>query len=413
MPIPATAGDLARQAAAAVDAEAAVRLAQQLVRIDSVYRPAAGGSEAACAAWLAERLRELGLRVIVEEAAPGRPNVVADLEGSGPGRTLLFEGHTDVVTEGDRRAWTRDPFGGEIADGRLYGRGACDMKGGIAAAVAAVEALRRAAPALPGRIRLAFVADEEGLMLGIKHFIRAGWAEGVDGAIVCEPEENELCLVQKGALRVVVTFTGRMAHGAMPYAGINPIPAAAAFVSRVHALDAATREQLGAHPLLGRPHITPTILQAPSEGEPQHNVVPAGARVALDIRTVPGQDHRALEARLAALLAESLGPFPGVTGEIVLVEDRPWTETPREAAVVRAVEAAHRLVLGDAPRYGGVPGTTDGTFLRAWAGVPIVTMGPGVRTVPHQADEWVGVADLATAARLYAAAAVLFLAGGG
>jgi succinyl-diaminopimelate desuccinylase len=154
--------DVAREAAAAVDASEVVRLARELVRIDSVYRPESGGYETACARFLAGYSAERGFRVTYEEAAPGRPNVIADLDGASAGPMLILEGHTGVVTEGDRAAWTHDPFGGEISEGRLYGRGACDLKGGLAAAICAAVAVGAAAPDLPGRSRLAMVADEEG-----------------------------------------------------------------------------------------------------------------------------------------------------------------------------------------------------------------------------------------------------------
>ena len=408
---PATA-DLARRAADAVDEAYLSRLAQQLVNIRSVYEPEQGGSEKEVAEFVAAALRDLGLEPILEEAAPGRPNVICDWQGSAfdPARhrTLMLEGHTDVVTEGDASLWHHPPFAGVIEDGRLHGRGACDMKAGVAAAMAALDAVRRTAPELPGRIRLGIVADEEGMMLGIKHFIERGWADEVSGAIICEPEENELCLFQKGAMRVRVTFTGVMAHGAMPYAGVNPIAGLSSFIERVKGLEAAEQARLGEHEHLGLPWLTPTIVRAPIAGEAQHNVMPESALLALDIRTVPGQDHAALLAELERFAEQLASSTPGLRVEVACFESRPWTETPADDPLVRALEAAYPLVLGASPRYGGVPGATDGTFLRAWADVPIVTVGPGVRTVPHQRDEYVDLADVAAAARLYAAAAVYY-----
>jgi succinyl-diaminopimelate desuccinylase len=401
---------LAAAAVAAVDADAVVSLARDLVRIPSVYRPeVAGADETAVASFLAEHLRGLGLAVTVEEAAPGRPNVTADWVFERPGRGLILEGHTDVVTEGDPAAWTDPPFAGVLRDDRLYGRGAADMKGGLAAAACALDAARRACPALAGRVRLAAVADEEAMMLGIKAFIRAGRAEGYDGAIVCEPEENEICLHQKGAIRLLATFRGRMAHGAMPYAGANPIPAAARFVEALVEQERREQARRGAHRFLGRPHITPTTIRAPAQGTPQFNVMAGEAQVTVDVRTIPGQDHAALVEALREAAASAAGPDARVSAAVELVEDRPWTETPADAPVVRAVERAVRTALGREPTYGGVPGTTDGTFLHAWAGLPVVTIGPGNRHIPHQADEHVEIAQLIAAAHLYAAAIVYFL----
>lgn len=408
--------ELARRAAEAVDPERVVALARDLVRVRSVFEPETGGNEAAAAEFVRAELEALGLDPVVEEAAPGRPNVICDWAGTRfdpvRDRTLMFEGHTDVVTEGDPAAWRHPPFAGVIEDGKLHGRGSADMKGGVAGAIAALEAVRRVAPDLPGRIRLGIVADEEGMMLGIKSFIANGWADEVDGAIVCEPEENEICLFQKGALRVRVEFVGVMAHGAMPYAGVNPITALADYVVKVRELERAEQERLGEHRYLGWPFFTPTIARAPVTGTPQNNVMPERASLALDIRTVPGQDHDALVAALEGFAKALEGTTPRLRVEVDCFESRPWTETPADDPLVGAVERAYRATLGGEPRYGGVPGATDGTFLHALAGVPIVTIGPGDRTIPHQLDEFVRLDELVASARLYAAAAVEFLAGG-
>ena len=414
---PATVETLAAAAAAAVDGEALVRRTRELVRIRSVFDRDSGSNETAAAMAVAVELQAIGLAVRIDEVAPGRPNVIADWVGSAfdpeRDRTLMFEGHTDVVTEGDRSGWTRDPYGAELVleaagNTRLYGRGSADMKAGVAAAIAAVEALQRAAPDLPGRVRLGIVVDEEGLMLGIKHFVAQGHADGVDGAIICEPEENELCLFQKGAMRVHVHVRGVMAHGAMPYAGVNPITGLQRFLAAVAALQAGEQARLGAHPYLGLPWLTPTIVRAPVVGEAQLNVMPERAYAALDIRTIPGQHHDTLYQQLRAAADALEADTEGLSIELDFFESRPWTATDPHDPLVAALEAAYPAVLGGEPRYGGVPGATDGTFLHA-AGVPIVTVGPGDRTIPHQVDEFVRVEEVVAAARLYAAAAVRYL----
>ncbi|HET8679855.1 MAG TPA: M20 family metallopeptidase [bacterium] len=402
----ATAG----RAAAAVDADEVVRLTRALVRIPSVYRSGDPlRTESAAAAHVLEYLHGQGLSVSAYDVAPDRPNVVADWHGPPGGRGLILEGHTDVVTEGDHAAWSHPPFDAVLEDGRIYGRGAADMKGGLAAAMVALGAVRRAAPDLPGRVRLAALADEEGMMLGVKAFIRDGHARGFDAAIICEPEENEICLCQKGAIRILATFRGKMSHGAMPYAGINPIPWAAHFTSALIEEEARQQQRCGPHHLLGLPFITPTTLRAPIYGEPQFNVIAGEAQVTVDVRTVPGQDHAEICTALQSIADHLRGSDPRTQVALEIIEDRPWTETPASDPVVRAVERACRAVTGREPRYGGVPGATDGTFLRALAGLPIVTIGPGSRTIPHQADEYVDVGEVVEAARLYAATIVYFL----
>ena len=415
--------ELARRAAEAVDQERVIELAQGLVRVRSVYDEARGTTEARAAKYVADQLRAAGFEPVVEEAAPGRPNVICDVEGSafdaGSHRTLMFEGHTDVVTEGDPSVWTVPPFEGRIdpgpdgenASGVLHGRGSADMKAGVAAAIAATEAVRRVAPDLPGRIRLGVVADEEGMMLGIKSFIANGWADDVDGAIVCEPEENEICLFQKGAMRLHVRAFGVMSHGAMPYAGVNPIRGLADLIVGLRELERFEQQRVGEHEHLGLPWITPTIVQAPAQGEAQLNVMPDEAYMALDVRTVPGQDHADLEAKINEVARRLEAGTPRLRFEVELFESRPWTATDPADPLVAAVERAYRPVFGTQPRYGGVPGATDGTFLWAWKGIPIVTIGPGDRTIPHQVDEFVRLPDTIAAARLYAAAAIEYLMG--
>ena len=397
-----------------IDREELVRLAQDLVRIPSVYRPEEpGGNEGEAARFVAEYLKGTGFEVRVEEVAPGRPNVWAVWDGSLPGRTLLFEAHTDVVTEGDARDWEYPPFAAERVGGRIYGRGACDTKGNLAAAVLAVRAVKDSGVPFPGRLVLCHPVDEEGMMGGIKAFIEGGHAEGVDAAVICEPEENTICVEQKGALRVEVTVRGRMAHGAMPLSGVNPVTRAARFVVAVEELEREEKERHGEHPFLGYPSLTPTILMGPDCGEPQINVVPASAYVALDVRTIPAQSQEDLVVKLRGILSRLALEDPDFDATLEVIEERPPTQTPRDEPLVRAAAAAYRDLAGEEPRYDGVPGATDGTFLHAWAGIPVVTTGAGGREVPHHKDEWVDEEELLAACRLYAATAVYYAYGKG
>jgi succinyl-diaminopimelate desuccinylase len=384
---------------------------QALVRIPSVYRPATGETEAPAAQWVADRLREMGLATSVEEAAPGRPNVIGLYDAGADGPRLMFEGHTDVVTEGPRDAWTHDPFGGEIANGRIYGRGACDMKGGLVAAMAAVKALVASGVQLKGSILIAALADEEGSMSGVKHFVQNGWADRVDAAIICEPEDNRLCIAQKGVMWVRVTCEGQMAHGAMPRTGVNPIYPMAHFLVRVQELERGEIARHGSHELLGEPSITPTICAAPppGQGEPQNNVMPARCQATLDLRLVPDQSPTELETELCSLLHQMERAHPGCRMSLEVLETRPPTATPKDHPLVETLAGAYRDLTGHEPVFGGVPGSTDGTILHVERGVPIVTCGPGDTFLPHQVDEYLDIEQLITATQLYALAAARFL----
>ena len=391
--------DLAAQAAAAIDTDELVRLTQALVQIESYYP---GPGEQPVVDFLKPYLREQGFKTNIQDVAPGRPNLIADL-GSGPGG-LILEGHTDVVTHGNLDQWEIPPYEARIVEGKIYGRGSCDMKGGLAAAIVAAQAVKKVLAEPAKTLRLCIPCDEEGLMIGIKAFVKAGYAEGFAGAIICEPEENEVCLWQKGAMRVWANLWGKMAHGAMPYAGANPIPAASRFVAELGKIQAELQAQ-SQHQYLGLPWVTPTVFQA-GAGEGQFNVIPDKVRIGIDIRTNSGQDHRAIEQRLRDALTISLNE--GVRGELEVFEERPATQTSRDSSLVKAVEQGLQM-LGMPLKYGGGPGATDGTFLWAWAGLPIVTIGPGGKTIPHQAIEYIEIEELIASARLYAASSVLIL----
>lgn len=392
-----------------VDEQEVVRLTQELVRIPSVYRPdQPGGNEERVALFVADHLRNMGLEVYYEEVVPGRPNVIAIYDSGRPGKTLLFEAHTDVVTEGDREVWSYDPFGATIANGRIYGRGSCDTKGNLAAAICAVKAIQRSQQPFAGKILLCIPCDEEGMMIGIKDFIRRGWADQVDAAIICEPEENQLCITQKGAMRAILRTFGKMAHGAMPLTGINPNTRMAQAILELEELERKEMARLGEHPMLGWPSITPTILQAPVKGDAQINVVPDQCMTTLDIRTVPGQHHDVLQAEMQAILQRLGQEDDKFRATLEVIEERPWTLTAMEEEVVKAVASSYRELTGKEPVYNGVPGATDGTFLHK-AGIPILTTGAGDRHIPHHADEYVDIAQLVESTQLFALSALTFL----
>ncbi|WP_209121076.1 M20 family metallopeptidase [Alkalihalobacillus sp. BA299] len=393
------------------DRQEVIELTQKLVQIPSVYRPGVeGGNEEKVAYFVANYLQDLGIEAHVQEVEPGRPNVIGIIDSGKPGPTLLFEGHTDVVTEGDPDAWDYDPFGAVIENGRMYGRGTNDTKGNLACMITAVHSILRDQEEWTGKIILCIPCDEEGLMIGIKHFIDQGWAKDVDGAIICEPEENQLCITQKGAMRVVIRVHGKMAHGAMPLSGINPNTRMAKIICELDEYEKREKRRLGRHEQLGWPSITPTILQAPVKGDPQINVVPDQCMTTLDIRTIPGQYHDEIEREIQAILDELAKDDPDFSAEFEVIEDRPWTETNKEEPVVKALAEAYKNVTGKEPIYNGVPGATDGTFLHL-AGVPIVTIGAGDREVPHQINEYVDIEELAETTEIYRTAALIFLNG--
>jgi len=408
-----------------IDADELIGLTSDLVKINSVWDPAVGTSEQAAADHVARWADKQGFDVQQEEVALGRPNVIVTWR-VGPGkRTLMFEGHTDVVTPGDISAWRYDPFGAEIVGRRMYGRGTNDTKGNLVAMLTAMAALKRSGVKLAGTIIGGVLCDEEDQMLGVRNFIEQGHADAITGAIICEPQDGLICTTQKGALRAQFTIAGRMSHGAMPLSGLNTAPAVAKLINGLHDLELGAVEGSGRDEHLGWPSFTPTVIQVPAGGVPQLNVMPGEARVLVDIRTIPGQSHPDIKSKLSALATEienetrndyekydrrlNLERNHDLSVAMEILTDRPCTLTDRRDPVVAAADWASRKISGTEPTYAGVPGATDGTFLWALKKIPIVTMGAGDRQVPHQVDEWVDLDQLIETAKIYALTALHYL----
>jgi succinyl-diaminopimelate desuccinylase len=394
-----------------VDADELVNLTRDLVRIPSVIRPnEPDGNEAAVAEYVQRWFVKEGFDVEVHPVAPGRPNVLAVLGDKGQGKSLLLEGHTDVVTEGDPAQWTHPPFGAALVDGRIYGRGSADMKSGLAAAMIAAAAFKRSHTRLNGRLVVGALVDEEADMIGVHHLCATTIGRELDAAIICEPEENELCLEQRGVVWARVTVRGRMAHGAMPEAGANPITGLGALLREIPALERALRRLCEKSRHLQPPTVTPTIVRAPLSGMPQQNVIPATAEATIDIRLTPGPDADAIAAEVDAACRRAAGACEDITLDWRPTNDfRLATRVNKDEAIVRAMMRGVKEATGRAPKFGGVPGSTDGTILRMTLGIPIVTCGPGNRYIPHQVDEYVEVSELVDAARIYVASTLAYL----
>ena len=387
-----------------------VQFTQELVRINSVFDPERqGANEETTAKYIAEFLIREGFEVHFEEVVPGRPNVIAYLRGKNPGKTILFEGHTDVVTAGDLEQWHYDPFGAEIVGDRIYGRGTCDTKGNVAAAIFAAKAVKDSGEDFRGNILLCIPCDEEGMMSGIKHFIDRGWADDVDAAVICEPEENHICIFQKGAMRAEIRVFGKQSHGCMPLTGINPNWRLAKIICELEKLEQAEKDRLGCHEFLKWPSITPTIISSPSKAEAQINVVPGEAYMTLDIRTVPGQDHEVLKQNILDIYAKLAKDDPDFKATLDIIEERPWTSTPKEAEITKVVYKAVEEITGKEPVWQGVPGATDGTFLHVMKEIPVIVIGAGDTYIPHHADEYVEIPELIETAKIYALTSMYFL----
>ena len=411
-----------------IDADELITLAADLVRINSVWDPQAGTSEQAVAERVADWAHSQGFDIQVDQVAPNRPNIIIRGPAGSRDRILMFEGHTDVVTPGDVSVWKYDPFGAEIVGRRMFGRGANDTKGNLAAMLIAMKALKASAVELAGAVIGGVLCDEEDQMLGVRDFIKRGHADKITAAVICEPQDGMICTTQKGAIRARYLIAGRMSHGAMPLSGLNCAPAIALLIDGLHELEKAAATTFGRDEYLGWPSVTPTVIQAPATGAPQLNVMPREAKVLVDIRTTPRQSHEKIIADLTELalkikrrVRDNYKEYDGqlnlqrdhdLAVQVEILTDRPCTFTDRSEPVVKAADWATRWLTEKSPVYAGVPGATDGTFLWAYKNIPIVTMGAGDRQIPHQIDEWIDLDQLIETTKVYALTALHYLFAG-
>ena len=380
----------------AIDGGYITRVLQDLVRINSVnplLDPSAPG-EREIAEYVGAAMASAGAQVRYHEPRPGRVTVVARLRGSKPGRSLMFNAHADTVDVGGMD----DPFSGEIRNGRLYGRGAFDMKGGLAAMMGAVKALADAGSPHGGEILLAAVADEEYASLGTEELVRH---YRPDAAIVTEPTALDVCLAHKGFAWFEVTTRGRAAHGSRYDLGID----ANMRMGRVLAdLDALERDLRGRtpHPLVGPPSLHAATLA----GGSGLSTYAAGCRLQIERRTIPGESREMVTDEVRRLLRRQVERDPSFQADLEVLLVREPFEVPEDAAIVRALTEASTTVLGRRPAYVGQTPWMDAALLAA-AGAETVVMG-ATGEGAHAKEEWVDLASVHQLAGCLAEAALLY-----
>lgn len=358
-------------------------LARLFVTIPSVNPTLApgGAGESRMAEVTADLLDGWGFETGAVEIASGRWNVVARLEGEGP--TLLLNGHLDTV---GIDGMTVDPFGAVVEDGRLVGRGACDMKGGVAALMSA--AARLAAHGPRPSLLVALTADEEHASLGMADLVEtAGPGPLADMAVVCEPTSLRVMPAHKGFVWLEAVFHGRAAHGSLPDIGVDAVRHAGLFLA---ALDeyAAELEGRPLHPLLGHGSFHAGTIH----GGTAESVYPERCDLSFERRTMPGESTAEVVADFQRVLDELTGRHPALQASLEMTLDRPGTEVEVESPLVQGLLAAAKDAGVD-PRVEGMTAWVDAAFLNE-AGVPAVCFGPGSIEQAHTADEWLDVRQL-------------------
>lgn len=372
-----------------VDVGALLEATRALVAVDSSNPP---GSERGAADVARGLLEDRGARVVEVEPAPGRVSLVATVgAGDGSRPTLIVNGHLDVVPV-EPAVWQHDPFGGEVEGGRLFGRGAADMKGGIAAAIAALDVVRRSPWGEPAcDVVFHLVADEEaGGTLGTAVLLQQGLIHG-DACLDPEPTGLGIGVAERGLLQVEVTTHGVAAHAGEPHRGISAIEKAAKVVLALHGADFGED-----HPLLGRPSANVGMI----DGGVAYNVVADRCTLRVDRRVLPGTTEEQALASLRERI-EAIGD-PFLRYDVAVHVFGEASELDLADPFLAFLQQAYVDALGRAGTIMGMQFATDARFVRNQAGVPTVVCGPGELDQAHRVDESVPIDNLVDAAALYA-----------
>jgi acetylornithine deacetylase len=373
-----------------------VRTLTEMVRINSVNPSVApgGAGEAEIAAYIAKTLAAIGLEAETFDSAPGRTTAVGTLRGTGGGRSLMLNGHTDTVgVEG-----MANPFSGEIRDGRVYGRGAHDMKGSLAACLGAAKMLAGAGTALRGDLIVAAVADEEYGSLGTAELVTRCRP---DAAIVAEPTNMQVCLAHKGYIWIEVETTGRAAHGSRFTEGIDAVMRMGRFLAELDRLERALREG-PAHPLVGPPSLHAAMI----DGGTGLSTYADRCRLKIERRTVPGETVDAVVDEIRSIANRLAAEDRSFSATVRPFFSREPFEVSPDAGIVQTLRGAASAVLGQAPALVGDTPWMDAALLAA-AGVETVVMGPR-GAGEHSAVEWADIESVVQMAEILARTAVTY-----
>ncbi len=349
-----------------IDEKTLVETLRQLVGIESVNPSLGGGGsgEMAICRYLADTLEEMGVETDILRFGPDRGSVVGVIKGSGGGRTVMLNGHIDTVSAANMQIEALKP---EIKEGKLYGRGSEDMKGGVAAIIAAARGLLASGVELKGDVILALVGDEEYKSKGTEMVLEKYSA---DAAIVTEPTALTIALAHKGFVWSEIEVFGKAAHGSRPEEGIDAIIKGGKILAE---LDKFQEETLKAmcHPLVGRPSVHASIIN----GGREISTYPEYCKIELERRTIPGEEELALHSELTAIIDKLSAADPQFKAKTRVLFSRPPMETSRDEALVQVLRKSFMSVTGTEPNLGGASFWTDAALIAA-KGIPTVNFGP-------------------------------------
>jgi len=371
-----------------------VSLARDLIRIPSAVKGIDEGDEREIANFIAKRLEDSGFVVRLQEAKTGRPNVIGTLRGSGGEYNLMLNGHLDTV---ETTGMTIDPFAGKVEEGKLYGRGAVDMKSALAALIYVGETVNRLGMELRGGLTISGCADEEGRAIGSRAMAQS--LTGIDAAIVGEPTGMKIGIAHKGLTFITMRTYGKATHGSAPQLGVNAIMAMNKVLT---ALDAELPQLSGrkCHPALGSPTHNVGVIR----GGYRANVVPDFCEVEIDRRMVPGETVQSVLGEINVILERLRREDPSLRVEASAVD---WVKAlpmdiSKDEPIVQSVSRSHRAVTGKESELSTLPYWTDASSFVNLGHIPTVVYGPGDISQAHSAAEHIDINELLTYARTIA-----------
>ncbi|MBI2183564.1 MAG: M20 family metallopeptidase [Thaumarchaeota archaeon] len=370
-----------------------VKLTSDFVKIPSIT-----GSERAMSEHVSSLMREIGMKVSFDEAGPGRRNVLGHLKGSSGSPALIVNGHIDVVPPGDASRWSVDPFGAVVKDGRLYGRGSADMKGGLASVLTAIKSIVDSGAKLKGDLIVEAVVDEEaGGRAGTGRLTIDNPVKG-DYVVIAEPTDLELQTAHKGDLGVEIRIEGHSAHAATPEMGINAVHKMVALANQILDIPRRNQWEKRVHPLLGPPYITISVI----EGGLQRNIIPDRCKIVVDRRTVPKTESlEVAKKEIDSVIQEAQSEDPTLKVSYNPILEIEAMETDQQEPIVRAMVDAYAQATGAQVKVSGLRGFCDAHYYSRNLGMPVVIFGPGRLQQAHSADEYVEISQLVTATEVY------------
>lgn len=377
----------------------AISFLKDLLQINSVNPP---GNEEQVADAIAQKLHENGIEYKIRPLGPNRAYLVARLKGKGRKKSLIFSGHMDIVPTGDI-PWEHEPFSAEEVDDCIYGRGASDMKSGLAALTMAMIEIAKSHVPLEGDLVFAATAGEEVDCLGARAMIEDKILNDAGAMIIGEPSNNEIIIAHKGALWIEVISYGKTAHGSMPEQGINAIDNMHVFIN---VLNNKFKFKYEEDSLLGGP----TLNFSTISGGVSTNMVPDMCRLQMDIRTVPGQKHQEILSDIKALLKE-IESYSNAKFELKVMHDLVAVGTSINHPLVQlALSTADELFQSENKPKGARFYTDASTFVPGLGNnLPVLIYGPGKGTMAHQPNEYVEISKFIDSIKFYKEMAVRYL----